>query len=122
VPTPGAVPGGDTDRAVERLRSAVPPTEETPDDVRDRLAAMDDHLAATAELPVRPGASAWLGEAAAVAADLASGGDPGPEVVRDRVGHVADLLAGAGETGNDEADEHVAAAREAAEEVLDRLD
>jgi hypothetical protein len=89
--------------------------------VRDRLDDLAAHLDATAELPVRPGASAWLGEAAAVAADLTTG-DPSPEVVRERVGHVADLLASAGETGNADADDHVAAARDCAAEILDRLD
>ena len=98
------------------MTDETPTGDEVPDDVRARLDDLHAHLDATAELPVRPGASAWLGEAAAVAADLTRG-TPDAAVVRERVGHVADLLSEAGETGHPEADDRVAAAREAAEEV-----
>jgi len=41
--------------------------------IEDRLRALHDHLAATAERPVETDASRWLGEAEAVAADVAAG-------------------------------------------------
>jgi Fe-S-cluster formation regulator IscX/YfhJ len=86
----------------------------------DALRALHDHLAATAELPVRRDASHLLGEAEAVAADLADEpGEVDPAVVRERARHVRDLLARVEETGTDDprADEHV----EAAVRLVDRL-
>jgi hypothetical protein len=84
----------------------------------ERLDAIADHLAATAELPVRPAASRCLGEAEAVAADVA-GADLPDAVVHERVGRVGDLLAAVDGTGHAEADEHVEAARELVDDVLD---
>jgi len=86
---------------------------------RDRLLAeLHDHLAATAELPVERDASRWIGEAAAVAADLAES-DLAADTVRERVGHVRDLLAEVEGTGHAAADERVERAREVAERLLD---
>jgi len=81
------------------------------------LEALYDHLAATAERPVETGASRWLGEAEAVAAD-ALRGTPPDDVVRERVEQVRALLEHVDGTGDAEADRHVAAAREEAAAVL----
>ncbi|WP_313692738.1 hypothetical protein [Halorarum halobium] len=84
----------------------------------ERLRDLHDRLESTAELPVEREASAYLGEAEAVARDLVER-PADPDVVRERAGHVRDLLAEIDGTGNDEADEHVAAARELAAELAD---
>jgi len=83
----------------------------------DDLRELHDHLDATAELPVRPAASVWLGEAAAIAADLATSDLPDP-VVRERVERVASLLDEVETTENERADEHVDAARQVARRIL----
>nr|WP_276239432.1 hypothetical protein [Halobaculum sp. DT55] len=83
-------------------------------DVAEQLDALHGHLAATAERPVARSASAHLGEAEAVARDLAER-PAAPETVRERTGHVVRLLREAGETEDETADEHVAAALELAE-------
>jgi hypothetical protein len=91
------------------------------DDSLDSL--LDDlygELEATAELPVARTASAYVGEAEAVARDLAER-DASDEVVRERVGHVRDLLGEFETTENETADEHVAAAASVAEEILDDI-
>ncbi|WP_251343649.1 hypothetical protein [Haloplanus halophilus] len=84
----------------------------------DDLRTLAEHLDATAELPVRPDASPWLGEAAAVAADL-DGADLPTSVVVERVAHVSALLDEVDSTGNPTADDHVAAAERAARRILD---
>jgi hypothetical protein len=81
------------------------------------LVELHAHLAATAERPVETAAGRWLGEAEAVAAD-ALRGDPPEAVVRERVRQVSDLLANVDGTGDPEADDHVASARDRAEAVL----
>ncbi|MFB6229230.1 MAG: hypothetical protein ABEH88_11885 [Halobacteriales archaeon] len=81
------------------------------------VARLHDRLRATAERPVELTASRWIGEAEAVAGDLVGEGVD-PEVLETRVGHVADLLENVDGTGDPEADEHVAAAREIAAELL----
>ena len=80
------------------------------------LRELHDHLAATAELPVETGASRWLGEAEAVAADVSDGEAP-PRAIETRVRQVRELLSHVSGTGNDAADDHVAAARELAAAV-----
>jgi hypothetical protein len=88
---------------------------------RDRdalLADLHDHLAATAELPIDRDANRWIGEAEAVAADLATN-DLSPETVEERVGHVRDLLTEVEATEHPEADDHVAAARDIAARLLE---
>jgi len=88
----------------------------------DRLVTtLHDRLAATATRPVREDASRWLGEAEAVAGDLAVGPLPDDEVVRARLGHVERLLSSVGETEDEAADEHVASARAALTDALATL-
>jgi hypothetical protein len=84
--------------------------------LHERLAALVDHLTATAERPVETTASRWLGEAEAVATDLADG-EVERTVVAERIGHVRRLLAEVETTGDETADAHVAEAREIAERV-----
>jgi hypothetical protein len=81
------------------------------DDPWVRVRRLHEHLRATAERPVEPAASRWLGEAEAVAGDLV-GAEVDPDVLERRVGHVADLLANVEGTGDAEADDHVATAQE----------
>ena len=87
---------------------------------RELVWELHAHLAATAERPVEMGASRWLGEAEAVAADAASENIPPPAVAK-RIAQVRNLLANVGETGDSEADEHVDAARNLARELDERL-
>lgn len=82
----------------------------------DARQALHRHLAATAELPVERHASRVLGEAEAVADDLR---DCDPSVAAERAAVVLELLDEIDGTGHDEADEHVAAAREAAGRVAE---
>jgi hypothetical protein len=88
--------------------------------VDDLLETLHEHLAATAERPVTRTASAHLGEAEAVARDLAER-PADPETVRERVGHVGRLLREAGDTEDEAADQHVAAALEIAEGLIEEL-
>jgi hypothetical protein len=91
------------------------------DRTRALLADIAEALQATEELPVERTAARWIGEAQAVATDLTRG-EPAPDTVRRRVGHVVELLDNVEDTGHPEADERVDAARSAARDVLDRLD
>lgn len=90
-------------------------------DTAELIAALHDHLRATAELPVETRASQWIGEAEAVVADV-DGGDPPPSAVATRVEQAADLLANVEGTGDDEADRHLAAARELVGRIRRRVD
>lgn len=112
-------------RVDDRAKATSPTQTESPPmsdaDVRERVADLHAHLEATAELAVDPRASTWLGEAEAVAGD-AVGPDVPEAVVRKRVTQVAELLASVDGTGNEDADDRVAAARATADEVLDALD
>ena len=83
----------------------------------DRLRALQDHLAATGERPVERTASRWLGEAEAIARDVADG-DLAPEVRQERLEKVEHLLANVEETGDEAADDHVGAAEAILEELL----
>ncbi len=82
----------------------------------ERLRDLHDHLAATAERPVERTASRWLGEAEAIADDIAHG-EMDASVRRERLGKVEHLLDNVDGTGDDDADEHIAAA----EAILDEL-
>lgn len=93
----------------------------TGDEQGDRVAAIHDHLAATQELPVETTASRWIGEAEAVAGDLV-GADVDAGVLRERVGHVRNLLEQVDETGHPAADEHVERAADLAADLLDAID
>ena len=101
------------------------PTDDPADDrsLDDLLAALASELRATEELPVAPAASVWLGEAHAVAEDLARG-DLDPEldrsVVHERVGHVRRLLESADGLDNETAAERVATARSLAVAIHER--
>lgn len=81
-----------------------------------KLDALYEHLSATGERPVERTASRWLGEAEAIAGDVADGDLP-PEVRRERLEKVDYLLDNVEATGDETADEHVAAA----EAILDDL-
>jgi len=82
---------------------------------------LHDELRATEEYPVERAASRWVGEAQAVAAGV-TGGGVDEDVIRERVGHVLDLLGNVETTGNDAADGHVETAREVAVEIVDSDD
>lgn len=86
-------------------------------DLAAAVRAVHDHLAATEELPLDRDATRWIAEAEAVAADLREVDDEA--VVRRRMGHVRELLANVDETGHPEADDHVAAATELADEIVE---
>ncbi|MFC6836367.1 hypothetical protein [Halomarina ordinaria] len=89
-----------------------------PDDPDDRpLARVHAHLAATADLPLDPTANRWLGEATAVARDVADGDAP-RAAVETRVEQLRMLLSHVEGTGHPEGDAHVAAARD----LLDSFD
>lgn len=92
-------------------------TEEKSEPIRK----LSQHLAATRERPVEREASRWLGEADAIADDLVSGDVTNlePAVVEKRVEHIAELLSNIEGTGDSTADEHVEAARDLAEIVLE---
>ncbi|QLH79008.1 hypothetical protein HZS55_17660 [Halosimplex rubrum] len=93
--------------------------------LRERVERLHAELEATEERPVDRTASRWIGEAQAVAgdaADLVADGvaDESTEsTVRERVGHVADLLDKVEGTGDEAADERVAAARSLADGIAD---
>jgi hypothetical protein len=88
-------------------------------DLDEVVAAVDEHLAATAELPVSSAASTRLGEAAAVVRDLARRPPADPAVTRERLAVARDLLAEVDGTGSPAADERVAAARDHLSRALD---
>lgn len=127
--TPAAVSRGvtgsdpDPDPDPDASSDADADTDAEPDrDDLDRLVTtLHDRLAATATRPVREDASRWLGEAEAVAGDLAVGSLPDDEVVRTRLGHVEHLLSNVDGTEDEAADEHVASARAALTDALATL-
>ena len=83
-----------------------------------RLARLSYHIEATAELPVDRQASRWLGEAEAVARDVA-GSDLERPVVAERVATVQELLAEVEGTGHEDADEHLETARRECVDLLE---
>jgi len=88
------------------------------DDTARQLA---DHLVATGERPVDNRTNAWLGEAEALALDIAEA-DLDPAVERERASHVVDLLSNVESTGDERADDHVAEARRLARRLADGSD
>lgn len=83
------------------------------------VAALHDHLEATAQLPIDATTNRWLGEAEAAAADIADG--PAPDsVVEKRAGQVRHLLENAGTPENEQAREHATAALALTRELLAR--
>ena len=91
-----------------------------PTEPRAAVDALATHLTATADRPVPPATNRWLGEAEAVARDLAER-PADPDTVRERTGHVVRLLREAGDTEDERADEHVAAALKLADELVAEL-
>ena len=83
------------------------------------LSSLHEHLEATAERPLSTEANRWLGEAEAIAENLATS-DVDRETAHERIETVLGLLAEIDETGDEEADKHVDAARRAGERVLER--
>jgi DNA-binding transcriptional regulator YdaS (Cro superfamily) len=83
-----------------------------------RLSELYEQLAATGERPVERTASRWLGEAEAIAGDVAQS-DLDPDVRRERLAKVRELLDHVETTGDKRADEHVEAAREILDELQD---
>jgi hypothetical protein len=81
--------------------------------------ALHDHLVATETLPVEREAGWYLGEAQALSADLAAG-DLAESVAGERAAEIRELLAEIDGTGDGEADDHVAAARELAARIAER--
>lgn len=77
----------------------------------DRLDALAEHLRATGERPVERTASRWLGEAEAIAVDLAEH-DLERTVQQERLRTIEHLLSNVDGTGDETADEHLEAARE----------
>ena len=86
----------------------------------DPVAALHEHLAATEERPVEREAGWRIGEAQALAAEIAAGADE--ETVVRRAGEIRTLLAEVDETGDSVADDHVDAARELADRIANRSD
>jgi hypothetical protein len=80
---------------------------------------LHSELEATEELPVERDASRWIGEAQGVVAGVV-GDDLDDAVIRERVGHVVDLLDHVETAGHDAADEHVETARELARVITER--
>lgn len=92
--------------------------EQTPTEQAKRL---HQYLEATEQLPIERTANRWIGEAQAVAGDVASG-DVTADVLRDRAGHVVHLLENVEDTGHSEADEHVRAALEIARNLVEEVE
>jgi hypothetical protein len=82
----------------------------------DTLARLCEHLAATAELPLDREATRWIAEAEAVATDAREIKDEA--VVRTRIGHVRALLSNVETTGHEVGDEHLAAAKRLADDIV----
>jgi hypothetical protein len=82
----------------------------------ERLQALHEHLAETGERPVERTATRWLGEAEAVAADIAEG-ELSEDVLAERLATLDHILSQVDGTGDSVADNHVEAARE----ILDGL-
>ena len=86
--------------------------------LEERTRRLHRHLEATAELPVDREANRWLGEAEAIARDVATS-DLDRETVSERVGKVRRLLSAVDDTGHDEANDHLEAATEVSAAILD---
>ena len=89
------------------------------DEVDHLLSSLHDHLQATEEMALPEETNHVLGEAQSIAADLATE-DVDRETAHERAQAVLALLDEIDGTGDDDADDHVEAARRAAERVLER--
>ncbi|MDT3436098.1 hypothetical protein [Haloarcula sp. 1CSR25-25] len=83
----------------------------------ERLQALHEHLAETGSRPVERTASRWLGEAEAVAEDIAAGDLP-DDVLAERLATVDHILSHVDSTDDALADDHVEAAREIVDDLL----
>lgn len=88
------------------------------DTLAERTQQLRRHLEATAELPIDRRANRWLGEAEAIASDVATS-DLERETVLERVETVQRLLSEVDSTGHDEADDHLEAATRICATILD---
>ncbi|MDQ2052496.1 hypothetical protein RBH26_18700 [Natronolimnohabitans sp. A-GB9] len=88
------------------------------DDHPDRTQQLHHHLEATGELPIDREANRWLGEAEAIAADVATS-DLDRETVHERVTKIQKLLSEVDGTGSEDGDEHLEAARASCEAILE---
>jgi len=84
----------------------------------NRARELHRHLEATAELPIDRKANRWLGEAEAIAADVATS-NLERETVLERVEKIQHLLSEVDDTGHDEADGHVDAATQCCRAILE---
>lgn len=91
-----------------------------PDDLNDLLDEIHENLDATQELQVERTASRWIGEAEAIAQDLAEA-DLDPDVVEEHLGKIESLLEEIEETGDTTADEHLQQAISLTESALDAV-
>lgn len=89
-------------------------------DLAELLAALHTHLAETGERPVDREAARWLGEAEAVAADVADADAPAG-AIETRVEQVRELVAHVDATGDEEADKHVEAVRRLVDAIEGQL-
>jgi hypothetical protein len=87
----------------------------------DRLGRLADHLRETGERPVERTAARWLGEAEAIAADLAHG-DLEPAAQATRLDQLEHVLSNVETTGDETADDHLAAARDLLDSLQGDLD
>ncbi|SDK71824.1 hypothetical protein [Natronorubrum texcoconense] len=78
------------------------------DSLEDQTQQLHRHLEHTAELPIDRDANRWLGEADAIARDVATS-DLEREVVVERVEKIQHLLSEVDETGHVAGDEHLEA-------------
>ena len=92
----------------------------TNNETSDLIENLHGHLEATEELAIRTGVNRWLGEAQAVAADLAEE-EPPEQAVEKRVDQVLELLTHIDETDNPVADKHIQASLKTAEQIKKRL-
>ncbi|EMA11495.1 hypothetical protein SAMN05443574_103197 [Haloarcula vallismortis] len=86
----------------------------------ERLQALHEHLVETGNRPVERTASRWLGEAEAVAADIATG-KLSEDVLAERLAIVDHILSNVDGTDDAVADDHAEAAREIVDDLLDEL-
>ena len=77
----------------------------------DRLDSLAEHIQATGERPVERSAARWLGEAEAIATDLAES-DLDADARAKRLDQLDHLLSNVEATGDGEADEHLESARD----------
>jgi hypothetical protein len=87
--------------------------------VQALTAGIHEHLEATEQLPLDAGTNRWLGEAQAVAADIATSDVPATVAI-DRAETVVDLLERAGDIDDPVAREHVATSLTLARELVER--